>query len=247
MFGRGHVPGRARRDGRLHAVQGKGVSGAQVSTRDAREGGADTKATRKERLITMSFGHKLRLGAIASVSVPDGASSRSSSLDKSQFAFSASGRSRGFSDLFLPRHEPRRSRSLADRARASVDRRGDVYLHGSPDREALRRAAKRGVLVRVYRDREQYERELRRDSTVPTLLAGEPHIHVKVKNGRELMHEKAMLCDDSVLRSGSGNWSVSAARYQDNEVSVTTDPSSVSAFSRDFREMWERSDNMQVR
>jgi phosphatidylserine/phosphatidylglycerophosphate/cardiolipin synthase-like enzyme len=101
--------------------------------------------------------------------------------------------------------------------------------------------------VRVYRDREQYEQELRRDSAVPTLLAGEPRIHVKVKNGRELMHEKAMLCDDIVLRSGSGNWSVSAARYQDNEVSVTTDPSSVSAFSRDFREMWERSDNTQVR
>lgn len=70
---------------------------------------------------------------------------------------------------------------------------------------------------------------------------------MKVKKGRELMHEKAMLCDVSVLRSGSSNWSVSAARYQDNEVSVTTDPSSIAAFSRDFREMWERFDNMQVR
>jgi hypothetical protein len=42
--------------------------------------------------------------------------------------------------------------------------------------EALRRATKSGVLVRVYRDREQYEQELRRDSAVPALFAGEPRI-----------------------------------------------------------------------
>jgi hypothetical protein len=50
-----------------------------------------------------------------------------------------------------------------------------------------------------------------------------------------------------VLRSGSANWSVSAARYQDNEVSVTTDPAMVAAFSREFRAMWDRPDNSQVR
>jgi phosphatidylserine/phosphatidylglycerophosphate/cardiolipin synthase-like enzyme len=136
--------------------------------------------------------------------------------------------------------------SLIEHAHRSID----VAMYTFADRriaEALRRAAERGVLVRVYRDREQYEQELQRNSTVPSLLAGEPRITVKVKSGRELMHEKAMLCDDSVLRSGSGNWSVSAARYQDNEVSVTTDPSPVSAFARDFQEMWERSDNTQVR
>jgi phosphatidylserine/phosphatidylglycerophosphate/cardiolipin synthase-like enzyme len=50
-----------------------------------------------------------------------------------------------------------------------------------------------------------------------------------------------------VLRSGSANWSVSAARYQDNEVSVTTDPAMVAAFSREFRAMWDRPDNSVVR
>jgi phosphatidylserine/phosphatidylglycerophosphate/cardiolipin synthase-like enzyme len=60
------------------------------------------------------------------------------------------------------------------------------------------------------------------------------------------MHEKSMLAD-SVLRSGSANWSVSAARYQDNEVSITTDPAMVAAFSREFREIWDRPDNSVVR
>jgi hypothetical protein len=67
-----------------------------------------------------------------------------------------------------------------------------------------------------------------------------------VKQSDELMHEKAMLCDE-VLRSGSGNWSVSAARYQDNEIAVTTDAAEVAAFAREFRVMWERPDNMRVR
>ena len=195
----------------------------------------------------MSFGHRLKLGAIAlSASLMvlhlahrDSIRVSSPSPHPVEAAVSPIYFSPGtnLEDVDL---------SLIEHAHRSID----VAMYTFTDHriaEALRRAAKRGVLVRVYRDREQYEQELRRDSTVPTLLAGEPRIHVKVKNGRELMHEKAMLCDDSVLRSGSGNWSVSAARYQDNEVSVTTDPSSVSAFSRDFREMWERSDNMQVR
>ena len=56
----------------------------------------------------------------------------------------------------------------------------------------------------------------------------------------------ALLCDD-VLRSGSGNWSVSAARYQDNEITVTTDAAEVAVFEREFRAMWERPDNMRVR
>jgi phosphatidylserine/phosphatidylglycerophosphate/cardiolipin synthase-like enzyme len=195
----------------------------------------------------MSFGHKLKLGAIALAAslivlhLAHRDSIRGVSLSKHpvQAAVSPIYFSPGanLEDVDL---------SLIEHAHRSID----VAMYTFTDHriaEALRQAAKRGVLVRIYRDREQYEQELRRDSTVSTLLAGEPRIHVKVKNGRELMHEKAMLCDDSVLRSGSGNWSVSAARYQDNEVSVTTDPSSISAFSRDFREMWERSDNTQVR
>ena len=135
--------------------------------------------------------------------------------------------------------------SLIERAEHSID----VAMYTFTDRRiamALRRAAERGVTVRIYRDHEQYEEELRRGSTVSSILAGEPHIEVKVKQSDELMHEKAMLCDD-VLRSGSANWSVSAARYQDNEIAVTKDAAEVAAFAREFRGMWERPDNMRVR
>jgi phosphatidylserine/phosphatidylglycerophosphate/cardiolipin synthase-like enzyme len=123
--------------------------------------------------------------------------------------------------------------ALIEHARQSID----VAMYTFTDRriaEALRHAAERGVHVRVYRDREQYEEELRKGSTVPSIVAGSPNVEVRVKRSDDLMHEKTMLAD-AKLRSGSANWSVSAARYQGNEVSVTTDPAMVAAFSREFR------------
>jgi len=60
------------------------------------------------------------------------------------------------------------------------------------------------------------------------------------------MHEKAFLVDDSILRDGSGNWSVSAARFQDNQITVTRDASQVAPFDREFRGMWNRGDNLVV-
>ena len=135
--------------------------------------------------------------------------------------------------------------ALIEHAQRSID----VAMYTFTDRriaQALRRAAERGVKIRVYRDREQYEEEQRRRSTVPAILAGSPNITVKVKRSSKLMHEKSMLCDDSILRSGAGNWSVSAAHDQDNEVSVSADPAMVSAFARVFRAMWDRPDNARI-
>ena len=44
------------------------------------------------------------------------------------------------------------------------------------------------------------------------------------------MHEKAYVTDGLVLREGSANWSVSAARYQDNQLSITHDTAAIEAF-----------------
>jgi phosphatidylserine/phosphatidylglycerophosphate/cardiolipin synthase-like enzyme len=112
--------------------------------------------------------------------------------------------------------------------------------------EALARQASRGVKVWVYRDRDQFEQEQMRRSAVPEILASQRNIHVRVKGTNELMHEKVMLIDDTILRDGSGNWSVSAARYQDNQVTVTEGAGQAAAFNRDFEEMWNRRDNLVV-
>jgi cardiolipin hydrolase len=81
---------------------------------------------------------------------------------------------------------------------------------------------------------------------VEAILAGQRNIHVRVKGTNELMHEKVFLIDDKILRDGSGNWSVSASRYQDNQVTVTEDVNQIAAFDREFEEMWNRRDNLVV-
>lgn len=104
-------------------------------------------------------------------------------------------------------------------------------------------ACRRGVDVDLYRDREQFEQEAARGNEVRSILAECRGIHLRVKGTDELMHMKAFVADDSIFREGSGNWSVSAARYQDNEVSVSSDISEIKAFDEAFAVMWQRSNN----
>ena len=133
--------------------------------------------------------------------------------------------------------------SLIDRAQQRIQ----VAMYAFTDRaiaQALARAASRGVEVSLYRDHAQFEEEQGRHVPVLAMLLHRPNIHVRVKGGNDLMHQKAMLVDGEVLRDGSGNWSVSAARYQDNQVSVTRSPQQIEAFERDFTAMWNRPDNL---
>lgn len=134
---------------------------------------------------------------------------------------------------------------LIDQAQKSID----IAMYTFTDTriaDALVDAAKRGVSVRVYRDREQFEAEQRRGGRVMAVLSTTPGIHVRVKGSDELMHDKAFVVDRRMLRSGSGNWSLSAAKYQDNEITFTTEPSECADFESAFDAMWNRSDNEAV-
>ncbi|HEY4051841.1 MAG TPA: phospholipase D-like domain-containing protein [Acidobacteriaceae bacterium] len=125
----------------------------------------------------------------------------------------------------------------------------DIAMFAFTDRRiatALRCAAEHGVKVRIYRDRSQYEEEEQRGGGVRSILAGERNISIKVKNSKELMHEKAALFDGHLLRDGSSNWSISAARYQDNEISLSDSESMAHAFATNFERMWARADNSVV-
>ena len=122
----------------------------------------------------------------------------------------------------------------------------DAAMYAFTDREiaeALVNAAQRGVQIRLYRDHDQYREEELRNSGVSELLSRQPNIHVRVKNSRELMHQKVMLVDGRYLREGSANWSISAARYQDNEIRVSVEPDQLNLFERNFRGMWDRAGN----
>jgi phosphatidylserine/phosphatidylglycerophosphate/cardiolipin synthase-like enzyme len=124
----------------------------------------------------------------------------------------------------------------------------DIAMYAFTDKylaEAILRAARRGVQVRVYRDRQQFEDEQRKagehnnDSTTD-MFRGERNIQVRVKNRRELMHLKSYCVDGTWLRDGSANWSASGLKRQDNNARFTADPAEVQGFERVFEDMWAR-------
>jgi phosphatidylserine/phosphatidylglycerophosphate/cardiolipin synthase-like enzyme len=116
----------------------------------------------------------------------------------------------------------------------------EIAMYSFTDRRIARElldACQRAVTVYLYRDREQYESEKGGGSEVPQMLRGCSGIHVRVKGSQDLMHLKAFVADDSMLRDGSSNWSISAARYKDNEIIFVSDRAEMQAFREDFAAM----------
>ncbi len=133
----------------------------------------------------------------------------------------------------------------------------DVAMYAFTDKylaEELAKLARRGVVVRIYRDREQFEDEQRQAEergyeTTTALLRGVPNVEIRVKPSgrRDLMHLKAYVVDGTLLRDGSANWSNAGLKLQDNNARYTTDPAEIRAFEQAFAEMWSRPGNTEVR
>jgi phosphatidylserine/phosphatidylglycerophosphate/cardiolipin synthase-like enzyme len=152
-------------------------------------------------------------------------------------------------------YSPSENLEQFDRERLdSAQRTVDIAMYAFTDRylaEELVKLARRGVQIRLYRDREQYEEEQhnsgqRNRGTTTEMLRGQHGIQIRVKESRELMHLKAYVIDGSLLRDGSANWSPSGLKRQDNNAHFTPDPAQVGAFRQIFEQMWERADNERV-
>jgi phosphatidylserine/phosphatidylglycerophosphate/cardiolipin synthase-like enzyme len=130
----------------------------------------------------------------------------------------------------------------------SAQRSLDISMYAFTDKylaEAVRRAAQRGVQVRIYRDHSQFDDEQRKagqhdNESTTEMFRGERNIQLRVKHSRELMHLKAYCVDGALLRDGSANWSPSGLKRQDNNARFTTDPKAVEQYRRLFDAMWER-------
>ena len=132
----------------------------------------------------------------------------------------------------------------------------DIAMYAFTDKylaDQLMTLSRRGVVVRVYRDMEQYKNEQHNaeehhDDSVTELLRGEKNIHLRVKSSgrRDLMHLKAYIIDGKLLRDGSANWSAAGEKAQDNNAHFTNDPAEIKNFEQQFEEMWRRSDNVVV-
>ncbi len=132
----------------------------------------------------------------------------------------------------------------------------DIAMYAFTDKylaETLAGVAKRGVRIRLYRDRSQYLQEQEnaaryRDVSTTDMLRGQANIQIRVKASgrRDLMHLKSYLVDGTILRDGSANWSPAGLKRQDNNAHFTNDPAQVRAFQQAFEAMWEAEGNQIV-
>ena len=135
----------------------------------------------------------------------------------------------------------------------SAQRSLDIAMYAFTDKyiaETLAGLAQRGVRIRLYRDRSQYQQEQEnaaryRDASTTDVLRGQANVQIRVKASgrRDLMHLKSYLLDGTLLRDGSANWSAAGLKRQDNNAHFTNDPPQVRAFQQAFEAMWEAEGN----
>ncbi len=123
----------------------------------------------------------------------------------------------------------------------------DVAMYSFTDRELaeeLASLARKGVHVRVYRDREQFEQEMRWGGITTTGILLAAGVQVRVKGASDLMHLKSYAIDGRLIRTGSANWSPTGLKRQDNDLLYGSSPADVERFEKEFQEMWTREDNV---
>jgi cardiolipin hydrolase len=99
---------------------------------------------------------------------------------------------------------------------------------------AILAAHARGVSVRVITDNDkQYDG----GSDIEQLRGA--GIALKVDETEHHMHHKFALVDGTTLLNGSYNWTRSASAFNEENLIVTSEPGLVSAFSRQFAQLWD--------
>lgn len=128
--------------------------------------------------------------------------------------------------------------ALIDGARKEIDFAAYI-LTDWPVMQALSRAARRGVKVRIYMD------SLRQGGFEPSApfraLLSDSLIGLRVKRaGAPLMHLKSYQIDRRLLRTGSANFSASGLKRQDNDLVVIESHAAAAAFMRRFETIYAK-------
>ena len=129
--------------------------------------------------------------------------------------------------------------TLIDSARVEIDIAAYVLTDwpvmsaGRALRQALTRAADRGVKVRIYLDGKQLaERE---PAKVFNDLAETPGVEIRVKRKNSApMHLKSYQIDGRLLRTGGANFSASGLKRQDNDLIVIESAGAAASFKHIF-------------
>jgi phosphatidylserine/phosphatidylglycerophosphate/cardiolipin synthase-like enzyme len=101
--------------------------------------------------------------------------------------------------------------------------------------EAIIKAHRRGVAVRIITDN---DKAFDRGSDITEFESA--GIAVRVDKTEFHMHHKFAIFDGKVLLSGSYNWTLGAARDNQENFILTADAALLAAFQREFEKLWSR-------
>ncbi len=137
-----------------------------------------------------------------------------------------------------------RSKSVAD-AIEQLIRSTQVSLNAALYRfnsqrlaRALDEAQKRGVRIRLVLDRNKYE-----ESSATRQLLSNQRLPFRVTYGRDgagsRMHHKFALLDDSMVLTGSYNWTFASEEQNYENVLILREPRLVAIYHAEFDALWE--------
>lgn len=99
---------------------------------------------------------------------------------------------------------------------------------------AILAAHRKGVSVRIITDN---EKSFDRGSDIRRLASA--GISVKMDVSDNHMHHKFMVADEQSLITGSYNWTVSAARFNHENILLTKEEGVIASYSGGFDQLWE--------
>ena len=100
-------------------------------------------------------------------------------------------------------------------------------------REALLKAYQRGVEVRIITDNDKTE-----DKGSDIDWLAEQGVPVRVDRTRHHMHHKFVIADARQIATGSFNWTVSATRYNHENILLLNDETVIRDFAAEFESLW---------
>jgi phosphatidylserine/phosphatidylglycerophosphate/cardiolipin synthase-like enzyme len=129
--------------------------------------------------------------------------------------------------------------ALIDRAKAEIDFAAYILTDWAV-MSALRRAADRGVKVRIYLGNERGSVP-RTASPVFRELVSHPAIETRMKRaGAPLMHLKSYQIDRRLLRTGAANFTASGLKQQDNDLIVIESRAAAEEFRQNFEKIYAK-------
>lgn len=104
--------------------------------------------------------------------------------------------------------------------------------------EAIIEAHQRGVKIRIITDD---EKALDAGSDIDYLRS--KGVTIKTDSSTSHMHHKFAIFDNQYLLNGSFNWTRSASRYNQENIIISNNKALISAYSREFNQLWQEFDN----